>query len=418
MFTATYSRGRGARGEQVVASDTPAVVLGAGPNGLGVARSLARAGVRTWLLDSDGQRFEMHTRAARSLGIASLHGPMLIDELVRLGTTRLAGLRPVLLLTQEESVKVVSHERERLSPLYRFRLPPKELLDALLHKHGFQRLAEQFGCPIPKLIRVGTPAELPTLERLRYPVVVKPGERHDGYGRQFKKAYRVESAAEAIELVGRILPVMPDVVVQEWTEGPDSNIYFCLQYIDGQGQVTASFTGRKIRSWPPQVGGTASCAPAPDAHAELSALTTKFFRDAGVAGMAAMEYKRDVRSGVFRMVEPTVGRTDYQAEVATLNGVNLPYAAYCGALGLSFPAPPLAPKSIAWRVRSEDVQSARAQSQRPGEGFEAFDGIADAIWRWSDPLPGLAQFRRRALQALRVRAAKMLPSSEPLGSKP
>jgi predicted ATP-grasp superfamily ATP-dependent carboligase len=360
----------------------------------------------------------MYTRAAEPLKIASTHGPALVDELMRLGATRFAGSRPVLLLTQEESVKTVSQQRERLLPLYRFSMPPKDLLDALLHKHGFQRLAEQFGCPIPSLVRVAAAADLPALERLRYPVVVKPGERHAGYGQQFKKAYRVEGAAEAIELVSRILPVMPDVVVQEWTEGPDSNIYFCLQYIDGQGQVAASFTGRKIRSWPPQVGGTASCAPATEAHAELSALTTKFFHDAGVTGMAAMEYKRDARSGEFRMVEPTVSRTDYQAEVATLNGVNLPFAAYCAELGINRPAPRPASRSRAWRVRSEDVQSARMQNQRPDDGFEAFDGIADAIWRWSDPLPGLIQFRRRILQALRVRATKVLPSSEPLGSKP
>lgn len=401
-----------------MAFDTPAVVLGAGINGLGVARSLARAGVSAWLLDADGHRFEMRTRAARSLTLTDMHGPALIDELVRLGTTRFAGVRPVLLLTQEESVKLVSRERERLSPLYRFNLPPKALLEALLHKHGFQRLAEQFSCPIPALVRVGTAAELPTLERLRYPVVVKPGERHDGYGRQFKKAYRVETAADAMELVGRILPVMADVVVQEWTEGPDSSIYFCLQYIDAQGEVTASFTGHKVRSWPPQVGGTASCAPAPEAHAELSALTTKFFRDAGVTGMAAMEYKRDARTGAFRMVEPTVGRTDYQAEVATLNGVNLPHAAYCGALGLSFPVPRLPSRSIAWRVRSEDVQSARAQRQRANSGFEAMDKIVDAIWRWSDPMPGLVNISRRAKQTLRARAARILPSTEPLGSKP
>lgn len=396
----------------------PAVVLGAGINGLGVARSLARANVPTCLLDSDPRRPEMYTRAAIPLAIASTHGPALVDELVRLGTTQFAGVRPVLLLTQEESVKMVSQQRERLLPLYRFSMPPNALLETLLHKLGFQRLAERFGCPIPALVRVGAVADLPALERLRYPVVVKPGERHDGYGRQFKKAYRIESAADAIELVGRILPVMPDVVVQEWTQGPDSNIFFCLQYIDAHDRVTASFTGRKIRSWPPQVGGTASCAPAPEADAELAALTTKFFRDAGVTGMAAMEYKRDARSGEFRMVEPTVSRTDYQAEAATLNGVNLPFAAYCGELGIPVPTSRPASRAQAWRVRSEDVQSARAQHQHRDEGFEAFDAVTDALWRWSDPLPGMIQFWRRAMQAFRVRAAKITSSTEPLESKP
>ena len=43
-----------------MAIDTPAVVLGAGLNGLGVARSLAREHVPVWLLDCDERRPEMH----------------------------------------------------------------------------------------------------------------------------------------------------------------------------------------------------------------------------------------------------------------------------------------------------------------------------------------------------------------------
>jgi predicted ATP-grasp superfamily ATP-dependent carboligase len=401
-----------------MACDTPALVLGAGANGLGVARSLARARVPVWLLDSDERRAEMYTRAAHPLKVRALHGETLVEDLVCLGTTRFSGLRPVLLLTQEESVRTVSHHRDRLSGLYGFSLPPPDVVDALQHKHGFQRLAEQFGGPIPALERVQTSADLPALERLHYPVVVKPGERHTEYGRRFKKAYRVENAAECIELVRRILPVMADVVVQEWTEGPDSNIYFCLQYLDKQGQVTASFTGRKIRSWPPQVGGTASCMPAPEAHETLSGLTTHFFQSAGVIGMAAMEYKRDSRSGEFRMVEPTVGRTDYQAEVATLNGVNLPYAAYCAELGRSLPASKAPTRSLAWRVRSEDEQSAAAQHQRPGQGFDGVEGICDAVWRWRDPMPSLVQNLRRISGALRTRTAKMMPGSQVVGNKP
>jgi predicted ATP-grasp superfamily ATP-dependent carboligase len=247
--------------------------------------------------------------------------------------------------------------------------------------------------------------------------VVKPGERHVEYGRQFKKAYRVETAEQAVDLVRRILPVMADVVVQEWTEGPDSNIFFCLQYLDKHGQASVSFTGRKIRSWPPQVGGTASCGPAPEAHEELSTLTTRFFRNAGVIGMAAMEYKRDSRSGEFRMVEPTIGRTDYQAEVATLNGVNLPYAAWCAELDRPVPAPASAARPLAWRVRVEDDQSALAQHQRPDQGFEHVDGIRDALWRPSDPLPYLVQQLRHVQRALQHRAARMMPRSQTTGGK-
>ncbi len=398
--------------------DTPAVVLGAGANGLGVARSLAHARVPVWLLDSDARRPEMYTRAAKPLQISALHGDGLIEELRRLGATRFSGLRPVLLLTQEEAVKTVSRHRDQLTTLYRFSLPPVEVVDALLHKQGFQHTAEQLGAPIPPLVYVKAFADLGKLDSLRYPVVVKPGERHVEYGRRFKKAYRMESAVEAADLIRRILAVMPDVVVQEWIEGEDSDIYFCLQYLDRRQHVIASFTGRKIRSWPPQVGGTASCTAAPEAHEELSPITARFFRDAGVVGMAGMEYKRDARTHEFRMVEPTIGRTDYQEEVATLNGVNLPHAAYCAELGVAFPAPAKIRQPVAWRVRSEDVQSAALQGQRPGQGFARGVRVADALWRWRDPGPSLLQNWRRVRVAFQARTTKWMPGSRPAGSKP
>ena len=397
--------------------DTSAVVLGAGINGLGVARSLARASVPVWLLDSDARRPEMRTRAATPVTVRALHGETLVEELVRLAAVQFSGLRPVLLLTQEESVKTVSHHRDQLSALYRFSLPTVDRVDTLLHKQGFQNLAEQLGSPIPPLVHVGSLADLPAIENLRYPVVIKPGERNTEYGHQFKKAYRVDSATEGVELIRRILPVMADVVVQEWIEGPDSNIYFCLQYLGKQGQVAASFTGRKIRSWPPQVGGTASCVAAPEAHEELAAMTTQFFQAAGVIGMASMEYKRDSRSGEFRMVEPTVGRTDYQEEVATLNGVNLPYAAWCSELDLPFSQAVMKGRPVVWRVRSEDMQSAAAQSQPFKQGYPHGSHVVDALWRWRDPMPCLVQSWRRARSALHSRTSKLMGGSPATGSK-
>jgi predicted ATP-grasp superfamily ATP-dependent carboligase len=206
-------------------------------------------------------------------------------------------------------------------------------------------------------------------------------------------------------------------VVQEWIEGRDSDIYFCLQYLDGQGQAVVSFTGRKIRSWPPQVGGTASCTAAPEAHAELSALTANFFRDAGVVGMAGMEYKRDSRTREFRMVEPTIGRTDYQEEVATLNGVNLPHAAWCCELGLPFPDTAAIRRPIAWRVRSEDVQSAALQGESPRDGYPHGARIADALFRWTDPAPFLVQNGRRVHNALQTRLARTMHGPEAARSK-
>ncbi|HET7267501.1 MAG TPA: FAD-dependent oxidoreductase [Oleiagrimonas sp.] len=397
--------------------ETPAVVVGAGVNGLGVARSLPRAKVPVWLLDTDMRRPEMHTRAARPLPISALHGDDLVKELVHLGVSRFTGLRPVLFLTQEASVATVSHHRKRLSSLYRFSLPPVDVVDALQHKQRFQCMAEKLGSPVSPLRHIRTPADLAGLEDLHYPVVIKPGRRCVQYDQQFRKAYRIASASEATDLVQRMLAVMPDIVVQEWIEGPDSAIHFCLQYRGPHGETVASFSGRKIRSWPPQVGGTASCTAAPEVHEELSALTTRFFRAAGVIGMASMEYKRDQHTGAWRMIEPTIGRTDYQEEVATLNGVNIAHAAWCSELGLPAPTSSANAHASVWRVRSEDMQSAARQGQRPGQGYPRGDRVVDALYRWHDPQPFLVQSLTRARRALDTRMSRLVGGWQANGGK-
>jgi len=180
----------------------------------------------------------------------------------------------------------------------------------------------------------------------------------------------------------------------------------------------AAFTGRKIRSWPPEVGGTASCTAAPEAHAELSAVTARFFKDTGVTGIAGMEYKCDARTGELRMVEPTIGRTDYQEEVATLNGVNLPFAAYCSELGLPV-TPPVAVQSPAvWRVSFEDTQSALLQHQAAGSGFPRGNRTIDALWRWNDPMPFLARGLQRIRRKLRKWMSKSAARPHVMEAKP
>jgi hypothetical protein len=54
------------------------------------------------------------------------------------------------------------------------------------------------------------------------------------------------------------------------------------------------FTGRKGRSWPPQIGRTCNCWAAPEAAEELEDLTFRVFRSIGLTnGLASMRYKRD-----------------------------------------------------------------------------------------------------------------------------
>jgi predicted ATP-grasp superfamily ATP-dependent carboligase len=371
-----------------------AIVVGGGLNALGVVRSLGAARIPVAVVSRGSQSIPARSRhATRSVGGVDHAG--LPERLLTL--SRELGGRPVLFLTEEEAVRVVSAARGRLAPSLRFRLAPHDTMLELTHKEGVQRLAEQHGLPIPRAVRVRGPADLGGLEGLRFPCVLKPGLKHAGYGARFKKAYVVTSLDEARRLVEEITPVLPDLVVQEWIEGGDDAIFFCLQYIGADGRAVASFTGRKLRAWPPQIGGTASCMAAPEAAAELGALTERFFAATGFQGMGSMEYKRDARDGRFYVVEPTVGRTDFQQEVATVNGNNLPLAAYCHECGL--PVPPVqARDAMIWREPVTDRWSRQTQGAHPAFGLHR---VVDAYWRTEDPGPWLHMAWSQVRQRLR-----------------
>ena len=365
---------------------------------MGVVRSLGQADVPVIVLDTDHYSPAMRSRYSAKRLVEAMGGNRLMGDLKTLAAE--LGGQAVLFLTEEKAVNTVSAHRGLLPSNLLIRLPEHTRLMALMHKQGFQDLAEAIGAPVPPTVRLESSADLPKIAALKYPCVLKPSEKSYEYGALFKKAYKVSSAAEVAELYQKIEPVLADMVVQEWIEGSDSDIYFCLQYIGRDGEVVSSFTGRKIRSWPPRIGGTASCTAAWEHHQELTETTRAFFKQVGFTGMGSMEFKRDVRDGRFYMVEPTVARTDFQEEVATVNGCNLPLAAYCYELGLPLPAVTPVTPPRAWRDAQVDRWSREEGNGEVDQASQSHE-MVDAYWRWNDPTPWLDDMRNRVLQRLR-----------------
>ena len=366
-----------------------AIVAGAGINGLGLARSLGTHGIRVAVIDS-APGPALHSRFARvAIGDAPYRGSADYLDAIRALGERLGG-RPVLFLTQEATVGAWCDAPGLIGERVRHLAPDPTTARMLMSKGATQLRAEAMGFPVPRTVRLAGPEEVSLAASLDYPVVLKPIAKSEEWEKRNRKAYRFDSFAELGETYARIGVGGPPVVVQEWIEGDDTDVYFTLVWRDADGSTRGAFTGRKLRQWPPNVGGTASCIPAPQAAAELEALTKRFFDAVGCRGMASIEYKRDRRTGRFLMVEPTVARTDYQEEVATLNGMNLPYIAYCALTGLPLPpaTPPPSPPYI-WRDGDSDARSAALQPELRLPPEIAGYRVARAVKRWSDPGPWL-----------------------------
>lgn len=371
-----------------VIAKTSAVVVGADADGLGIARSLGKAGVPVFVVDTDARRPAMHSRYARPFVVKAISGPGLIDDLLALRGS--IDHSPLLFLTADRQVRSISEQRERLAGKFRIRLPEPRRIRQLLDKLTFQELAERHGFPVPRAIGVHSEKDFVNFCEIRFPAVIKPGSKEVVVDCKAPRAQKVWSQQEAEAACQLILQQEPDLIVQEWVEGSESNIYFCLQYRGENGLTISSFTGRKFRCWPPQTGSTASCTAAPEVESELRHLTKAFFDTTQFVGMGSMEFKRDQRTGKFLMIEPTVGRTDWQEEVASINGVNIPLAAYCYELGLPQPAPEGIRRPLTWiyppsYLRSI-IRSARGTESLPDRQPSA-GRMKSPCWSSDDPLP-------------------------------
>lgn len=369
-----------------------AVVAGLGLNGLGVVRSLARAGIPVVALDTDMSKPTAATRFGRKIRIRALAGPEFVAILMALRPQFTE--KPVLILTEEASVSAISSEREEIMDAYRISLPAHELVETLMDKTLFQAVAEKTGFAVPRSLAIDDASIDTAVTQLRYPCILKPAKKVAAFGQRFAKAYRVENPDEVIGLWREMRSIISTAILQEWIMGNDGDVYFCLQYRNRPDQSTASFVGRKILQWPPLVGGTASCAPAPEYSDTLSSLTDRFFQTVGFQGLCSMEYKRDPRDGEFYMVEPTVGRTDYQEEIATLNGVNIPAMAYWALTGETGSANRPAPPPVGWR---DPVGEANAQAATNGQApADTTLRFRDAYFRPDDPMPHIQRQLARA----------------------
>jgi hypothetical protein len=104
------------------------------------------------------------------------------------------------------------------------------------------------------------------------------------------------------------------------------------------------------------------------------------------------------------MVEPTIGRTDYQEEVAMLNGVNIVQAAYRSMAGLPGVAPRPVKQAVIWSDADGDAKSRQAQPAAPVLAEAARARVVDALYRTGDTGPWIqSQVRRVASRLARLR---------------
>ena len=343
-------------------TSSAAVIVGFDLNGLGVARALAAQGIECIGVSEPIPNPAWNTRTCKVVPCAEWSAAAVLNTLTEIGRNRRQ--RPSLLITMEEPVRWVSDAREQLHEYYEINLPDKPVVDLLLDKTDFERLCAAEGWPAPRSWSIESRTDLQAaLPEVSFPCILKPRMKSAAFGdRSPRKAFKVSTADELIRTYEMSAQWTARFILQEWIDGGDDRIAFCLTYVGRGGDPRAIFAGRKLRQWPPECGNTALCEPAPPAWKEsISALTEKIWRRVGFTGLGSIEYKMRLDSGQPVLIEPTVGRTNYQNEIAVLNGLNIPLIAHCDLTGLSHPRLPPSARSCKLVDGIRELRSARCQ---------------------------------------------------------
>ena len=320
------------------------VIVGMEANGLGVARALALHRITSIGLAGPHSAPPTKTNTCHIVHSRSWTERDVIAELKSIAQ-RLDHKAP-LLITKDEAVLWISENRNELSEAYDIYLPDHNVVTLLMNKTKFLEIAVREGWPVPTFWTINSKDDLMCkLSEVTYPCILKPQLKNAEFRKSSpQKAFRITTPNQLVRVYDMVAQWEKEVVIQEWIEGKDERIAFCLTYYDRNGKPLALFSGRKRRQWPIAYGNTVMSEPVPkEWEVPIRRLTERIWKCIGFKGIGSIEYKIRENTHDLIIMEPTIGRTDYQNETAVINGYNIPAIAYCDLTGIT--PPPVCPSS-------------------------------------------------------------------------
>jgi predicted ATP-grasp superfamily ATP-dependent carboligase len=263
----------------------------------------------------------------------------------------------VLFPQTDEALLLVSRHRGELAHGFRVTLPPADLVEDLVDKGRFQALAQQHGLPIPHAHRLRPSRDQDPRElSLRYPLVIKPVVRRDAWELMAggNKAFHAAGPDDLAAIWCRLVDCNQEILAQEVIAGPETSIESFHAYVDADGELAGSFTGRKIRTYPQRYGHSTSVevTQLPD----VAGLGREILDRIGFRGVVKLDFKRDAEGALHLLeINPRFNLWHLPGAIA---GVNLPALVYADLTGAPRPATGPVRSGVTWCRPLRDVRAA------------------------------------------------------------
>ena len=304
----------------------PVIVVGAGDPCLGVIRSLAPRGINPWACDPH------RAIATRSRYTRYWHVPdpntdewSFIRRVVELART--IGGRPIIIPAADRYAHTIARYQDRLEECATVCVAASHVVDLLIDKTRFHEWCMQhsLSCPKTKIAtQVGAthPADFPFVAK--YSRSPPTGEYQRN---QFNFRFSlIRNERDWDEYRHEFADYLPDILVQEFVHGTTADMFGVGIYADRKSEIKGVFVGRKIRGYPAMFGDSSAVQndTVPDSVLSEVALVIRELR---YTGIAEFEFKRDVRTGDYRLIEVNP-RCWGWIGITSASPANIPWIAY------------------------------------------------------------------------------------------
>jgi predicted ATP-grasp superfamily ATP-dependent carboligase len=286
---------------------------------LSAVRALGKAGFRvhvlgdSWLTVGFWSRFT----AARVLAPDAKENPAGFAQVLfnRLESLAAKGIKPVLLLMEEESLRYVVNQRETLRAYADFLVAEPAALEVCADKGATMALAARLGIPHPRTAIAESAKDLLELAAAFPPseFVVKPLRGLGSHGVRYNPTFDITGAEAYWRSFGPAL-------VQERVPAEGDAIGVSLLF-GADGACLAHFCHRRLEQYP-NSGGPSTDRVGID-HPELLEKSLTLMRALNWKGVAMVEWKVDPRDGTARLMEINP-RFWGSLELAIRSGVDFP----------------------------------------------------------------------------------------------
>lgn len=362
--------------------------------GVGVMRSLGRLGVPVFALSERRHTPAMWSRYLAGCYDWSATGHEDPDTLVAglLAVGRQLGRRAVAVAGDDEAAVLLAEHADRLREHFLLPDVPPGLPRQLASKRGLYEQCQAHGIPTQAVVFPDSVDEL--VERARemtYPVVVKKVETWSRLRTpHLATTTVVATERQLIERFGAPEHV-GDLMLQRYIPHEHAEDWFVHFFADSGSACLVSVAGRKLRSWPPGAGWTASART--EDNPALLEMTAQLCKETGYRGIGDLDLRYDRRDGQYKLLDfnPRVGAQFRSAQNEA--GVDVVRALHLDLTGRTVPQAPQ--RAVRFVVENLDYPARAVYRLREMRGRAAGPKVQESgrlptIWGWwalDDPWP-------------------------------